>query len=545
MNSIAQKWFEENELLLNAAVKANHDRGFYTPYPEFSKTYGETFLQEGQDDFEALKHTHFQGIGESNETVTLDETSVFNGDKLKVSYPLFTHEQLIENAQKAGKDWKKLSLEQRFGVLLQALKHLQSDFALLGTATHHLCGQSTEMAFQASGPHALDRALEALAMAYKELTQFNTEVDWVKPVGKGQIKVRKSYKALPKGIGVLIGCATFPVWNSIGGLFANLAVGAPTIAKPHQEVTLPMAIVVKAIRKAISEAHLDPNILQLFVPQQPEGVMPLISSKYVKLIDFTGNPTFGNQLEVMPGKTVFTEKTGVNSILLQEVKDMNAVVQNIAFAMSLYSGQMCTAPQNIYVPKTGVKVGDQLISAQEVAEQLQKAIHGLVTHPKIGPGTVGALRGEAGKQKVLDWANAHQKSITDLEGVTVEPMIQLAHQGDAAYQEECFGPMAFVIEANSWQDAIEEMADLAFDKGAISCGAYALDKSVQNKIEDAMEMACVGVSFNYVGYHWLNQSAAFSDFHVSGGNPAGNASFTNSDFIARRMVWIGHRYDIN
>jgi len=40
----------------------------------------------------------------------------------------------------------------------------------------------------------------------------------------------------------------------------------------------------------------------------------------------------------------------------------------------------------------------------------------------------------------------------------------------------------------------------------------------------------------------VNQHAAFSDFHVSGGNPSGNASFTDALYINRRFVWIGNRY---
>jgi len=50
------------------------------------------------------------------------------------------------------------------------------------------------------------------------------------------------------------------------------------------------------------------------------------------------------------------------------------------------------------------------------------------------------------------------------------------------------------------------------------------------------------VSFNFTGAAFVNSHAAFSDFHVSGGNAAGNASFTNSDFINKRFVWVGNRF---
>ena len=56
-----------------------------------------------------------------------------------------------------------------------------------------------------------------------------------------------------------------------------------------------------------------------------------------------------------------------------------------------------------------------------------------------------------------------------------------------------------------------------------------------------MEEVFTPVSFNLTGYFWVNQHAAFSDFHVTGGNPAGNASFTDANFVNQRFVWVGHR----
>lgn len=40
---------------------------------------------------------------------------------------------------------------------------------------------------------------------------------------------------------------------------------------------------------------------------------------------------------------------------------------------------------------------------------------------------------------------------------------------------------------------------------------------------------------NLTGGIYVNQSAAFSDYHVSGLNPAGNACLTDSAFVANRF----------
>jgi hypothetical protein len=39
----------------------------------------------------------------------------------------------------------------------------------------------------------------------------------------------------------------------------------------------------------------------------------------------------------------------------------------------------------------------------------------------------------------------------------------------------------------------------------------------------------------------VNQSAAFSDFHATGGNPAANASLMDGNFVAGRFVIVQSR----
>lgn len=97
--------------------------------------------------------------------------------------------------------------------------------------------------------------------------------------------------------------------------------------------------------------------------------MQLAKNHKVALIDYTGSSHFGSILEQElhgTNKHIFTEKAGVNSVLIAEAVSLDAVLDNLAFSVSLYSGQMCTAPQNFYIPKQGVKVGDSYISYDEV-----------------------------------------------------------------------------------------------------------------------------------------------------------------------------------
>ena len=239
---------------------------------------------------------------------------------------------------KAFEEWKHVKPAERYGLLAASLEKMKNHFFDIALATQHTTGQSWMMSFQASGPHAADRALEALAMGYYELTRFPEKVLWEKPMGKFSVKLEKTYEPKPKGIGLVIGCSTFPVWNSLPGIYASLITGNAVLVKPHPKAILPIAICVAAIQQTLTENGFDPNTVQLAADTSKHPITKeLATHPAVKLIDYTGSTAFGNYIETIPGKTVFTEKAGVNSVIIDSVKELEPVVQNLAFSVSLYS----------------------------------------------------------------------------------------------------------------------------------------------------------------------------------------------------------------
>jgi hypothetical protein len=51
----------------------------------------------------------------------------------------------------------------------------------------------------------------------------------------------------------------------------------------------------------------------------------------------------------------------------------------------------------------------------------------------------------------------------------------------------------------------------------------------------------VALSINLTGGVFINQSAAFSDYHGTGTNPAANASYSDSAFVANRFRVVQRR----
>ena len=550
MSSVAAVNYKE---IIDNAIKAIHARTFYAQYPDSPKAYGEEAPAKGQEAYNNQLGKQFSGLLQQNPTGWAgEEVSPYTGKALGITYPIFETDTLIVRAGRAFSTWKNVSVEQRAEILVDALERVKNRFFEIAYATQHTTGQSFVMSFQASGPHANDRALEALALGYEELTRFPQNVTWEKPMGKVNVVLQKQFKPIPKGIGLVIGCSTFPTWNSVPGLFASLITGNTVIVKPHPKSIYAIAIVVAEIQAALQAKGVDANVCQLAADTADKLITKqLAEHPLVKLIDYTGGSAFGSYVESIPGKVTFTEKAGVNSVILDSVADLKPVVQNLSFAVSLYSGQMCTAPQNFFIPAGGIKQGDTVISYDDVKKALVDAIAGIANHPQMGPGTLGAIQNpstvkRANSVKDLDaTVLLEPKAIANAEfpeARTCSPVVVEVDAKDSGiYQEELFGPIVLIIKTKDTAQSIELAKQMAEKHGAITFSAYTTNEETAATITEELESVFAPVSLNLTGMIWVNQHAGFSDFHVTGGNPAGNASFTNPEYINKRFVWVGHR----
>ena len=118
-------------------------------------------------------------------------------------------------------------------------------------------------------------------------------------------------------------------------------------------------------------------------------------------------------------------------------------------------------------------------------------------------------------------------------------VIELNSADKDKFATELFGPIALLIKTKNTEESVALARELAEEHGAISCGAYTTDEAMKEHIADQMSLAATPVSFNLTGGIFVNQNAAFSDYHVTGGNPAGNASFTNPGYVNGRFTWVG------
>jgi phenylacetic acid degradation protein paaN len=547
--------YERHHETLDGAVAAIGARTYWSAYPEVpsGKVYGETAKADGHAAFEARLHKPFDLDQPGTVGTVGHEVSPF-GMALGIGYPQADLDVLLPAAQSAVTAWAAAGPETRVGVALEILDRINKRSFEMANAVMHTTGQAFMMAFQAGGPHAQDRALEAIAYAWEEMSRVPRRVTWQKKVSKTDvITLDKHFRIVPRGVAVVIGCSTFPTWNGYPGLFASLVTGNAVVIKPHPGAILPLAITVEIARAVLAEQGFDPNLVTLAADSAEAPISKdLVTRPEVRIVDYTGGSEFGAWVEAnAPQAVVFTEKAGVNSIILDRVDDMKAVTGNIAFTLSLYSGQMCTTSQNIFIPADGIETAEGRLSFDDAARSIVKAVDWLLGDPKRGAEILGAIQSERTLKRIDDAKAAGGEVLRESSAVANEqfpearvrsPLIlKVNHDQPGLFMREMFGPIVYVVATESTDQSIDLAARAAREQGAITCAIYSTNPGVLQRAENAAAAAGVPLSCNLTGQIFVNQSAAFSDFHVSGANPAGNATLCDAAFVANRFRVVQSR----
>ncbi|MFI1192880.1 phenylacetic acid degradation protein PaaN [Micromonospora sp. NPDC020750] len=539
---------------LNRALTAIAERGYWSAYPESPspRVYGETAAADGKAAFEAYLNGDFPldqpGAGDRVAT----EASPF-GLELNVRYPHAGADELVAAASAALPAWRDAGPQARAGVCLELLDRLHKHVFELANAVQFTSGQAFVMAFQAGGTHALDRALEAIAYAYAEMTRHPGTAGWEKPAGKGDpLRMTKTFHVVPRGVALVIGCNTFPTWNSYPGLFASLVTGNPVVVKPHPRAVLPLAITVRYAREVLAEAGFDPNLV-LLAPEAPGEKLAstLALHPAVKIVDFTGSTEYGDWLEANARQAaVYTEKAGLNTVVIDSTDDFAGMCRNLGFTLTLYSGQMCTTSQNILIPSDGIATDQGHRSFDEVAAGIAAAVGKITADPARGVELTGAIVND-GVLERLDEVTKVGEAVLESRAVEhpsfpgavvrTPTIVKLAAGDTGTYSREWFGPISFVIATDSTAHGLEILRSTVGEKGALTAAVYSTDEAVLDAAEAAAVDTGVHLSCNLTGGVFVNQSAAFSDFHGSGANPAANAALTDGAYVANRFRVVQSR----
>jgi phenylacetic acid degradation protein paaN len=553
--------YEKHLPVLELARQACEARHCWSPYPEMPAKYPDAAAAQaaGRTAFEA--HLGDGADAGSRRRFALDqpgqvgwlgeEVSPYTQQPLAIDYPRADVDALFDAASAAMPAWSQASIETRLGTLMEVLDVLYREHLFeLTHAVMHTAGQSYNMAYAGSGVNALDRGIEALVYAEKAMRLVTPHAHWERSFGPSQIRLEKTYRIIPRGVAVCFTCASFPTWNAWPSMLASLATGNPVIVKPHPATVLPMAISVRVFRRVLAAAGFDPNLVTLAVDSvaEPLGKV-LVKHPRTAIVVFTGSVQFGLWVELNAWPALaYTETAGCNTVVLESAEDLDAAIRSLATTLCMFSAQMCTSPQNIYVPRSGVRTPQGQVSLDEVGERLAAAVAALTRDPKKASMILATIQ----SPQTLAMLEGFRQQGADTGRVLLEPapyphpefpqartstplMLQVSTADRALYGGERFGPVSFVIACDSAEDALAQATADVREFGGLTAFLYSTDERYIAKAEAAYARAGAQLTTNLTGAMPLNFAAAYSDYHVTGLNPAGNASLTHLGFVAGRF----------
>jgi len=544
-----ERLVHEHAPRLERAIRAVRARDHWSPFPESPsrKLHPDGAATDGLAQFEALLGEPLL-LGQVHEgLVQPPESSPYTLQPLGIQYERTPVVAGVTAARAAMPPWQALRPEHRVAVAMEMIDRLSRELFLNAHATIHTAGQAFMMAFAGSGANALDRGLEALAMAALAMRQLPETSTFVRRFGRGEpVTLDKRFHVVGRGVAAVFACATYPAWNAHPAIFANLAVGNPVLLKPHPAAVLPMALVVRTLRRTLDDLGLPQDLVQLIV-DPPEGLvgLELVDHPDVAIVDFTGSQRFGSEIE-RRRRHAYTETSGCNPVVLESTHDLDATLRAVAQSLCIFSAQMCTAAQNIFVPAAGVHTPEGVVPLAEVERRLVAAIEHWVSEPTMAAAICGAVQAEATLAQLDALAAHHTADVLRPHAPYPHPqhpgartatplLLRVDPEASDLHRQEHFGPVGFVLPVADREAALRHATTDAAQCGCISAYAYTVDPAFADDVERAFVSAGTSVGIHLHRQAPINYAAAYSDVHVTGLNPAGTASLTDLAFVADRF----------
>lgn len=210
---------------------------------------------------------------------------------------------------------------------------------------------------------------------------------------------------------------------------------------------------------------------------------------------------------------------------------------------------MCTTPQNVLIPRGGITTDQGDKSFDQVVADLAGAIEGLLSDDARAAAILGAVVNPGVLQRSAAAAGGEYgelvlapRTVTapDFPGATVRTPALVKLDADkpddrSVFRSECFGPVSFAVAVESTAAGVELLRTTVREKGAMTASGYTTSPEVEALLVEAALDSGVSLSLNLTGGVYPNQTAAFSDLHGTGANPAANSAYCDGAFVANRF----------
>ena len=262
----------------------------------------------------------------------------------------------------------------------------------------------------------------------------------------------------PIGVSALITPWNFPLGTAVSKIGAALAAGCCVVFKPS-EFTPFSAL---ALTEIFAAAGVPPGVLNLVIGLGEEVGEALAAHPEVRMLSITGSTAAGirvAQTGAQTVKRVHQELGGKSANLLLEDADLEVAVPRSIVAAFRNSGQSCSAPTRLLVPRR------KLAQVEEIATAVVSEMK--CGHPRDAATTHGPVINQRQFERIQAFIAAGMGEGAKLiaggpgrpeglqAGYFVRPTVfSEVSETMRIAQEEIFGPVLPIIPYDSEEDAI-------------------------------------------------------------------------------------------
>ena len=410
----------------------------------------------------------------------------------------------LDAARSAQKIWAATGLEARQTVLMNIGNELMERSAELGTLLSREEGKPL-----AEGKGEIYRAGQFFTYyAAEVLRQIGDTADSVRP--NIEIDVRRE----PVGTVAIVSPWNFPTATAVWKIAPALAFGNAVIWKPANLV--PASAV--ALSEIISRQDLPAGLFNLVMGAGGSIGQQLIESPAIDAISFTGSVEVGKQIaqSAIGNLTkVQMEMGSKNALAVMDDGDMEIAVAAALGGAFGGTGQKCTASSRLIVHSA---VHDEFVERLAAGAAAMVVDNALKDGTQIGPVVSQNQLDE--NMAYMELAKSEGGEIIcggdrvsrDTDGYYMTPAVVAGTSNDwRINKEEMFAPIACVIKADSYDEALHLVNDTHF---GLTSGIVTRDLARASHFRRNARTGCVMV----------NLPTAGTDYHVPFGG-RGSSSY--------------------
>jgi 4-(gamma-glutamylamino)butanal dehydrogenase len=328
----------------------------------------------------------------------------------------------------------------------------------------------------------------------------------------------------------------FPIFVAMWKIAPALAGGNSMVVKPAEQTSLTCI----RLAELAAEAGVPPGVLNVVPGYGETAGQALGRHPDVDCVSFTGSGEVGRYFLKYSAesnlKSIVLECGGKSpAIVLDDVRDLRLVAEQLAFGILFCQGENCSA-------------GSRLIIEQGIKERLLAELSAVFDTWKVGDPLaadtrIGAMIDEAHLRRVLGYIDTGlregasllrggRRILEESGGYFLEPTIfDNASNGMTIAREEIFGPVLSVITVANTEEAVRVANQTVY---GLASSLYTDDLNKAHAVAKALRAGTVSVNCFSEG----DMGVPFGGFKQSGFGGRDKSLMAHDQYTETKTIWI-------